>query len=100
MPGSRPGIGIVAWTGKDDARKRKGGSLRASAIIGLAIQKGAAMKTVINKDLIGDTTIKDKVIDIDSYEILPNIPYIKFMKDKKAVCLISTDLVKTIDFER
>ena len=58
------------------------------------------MKTIINKDLIGDTTIKNKVIDIDSYEILHDIPYIKFMKDKKVVCLISADLIKTIDFER
>lgn len=58
------------------------------------------MKTVINKDINGDTTIKNRVIDIDSYEIMPNIPYVKFIKDKKAICLISTDLIKTIDFER
>lgn len=77
-------------------------SLRASAIIEITHpERGimAIMKFVVNKDLAGETVIKNKVIDADTVGSQPNSPFTRFMKGDKPICLINTDLIKTIDVE-
>lgn len=59
----------------------------------------AIKKFVVNKDLSGETTIKNKVIEADTVGPQPNSPFTRFTKGDKPICLINTDLIKTIDVE-
>lgn len=57
------------------------------------------MKFIINRDVYGESAIRNKVIDADSFVPQQDGVFTKFKRGDKLVCFMRTDLIKTIDFE-